>query len=77
MGDRGFNSYSITPWDLNNKLILQYGFFYKNKDQVPSYNFFSSKYRRKLENEGYKAFEKLKKETTIFISHSSKQKRIA
>lgn len=75
MGDRGFNSYSITPWDLNTKLILQDGFFYKNKDQVPSYNFFSRKYRKILENEGYKAFEKLKKGTTIFISHSSKQKK--
>lgn len=72
IGVRGFNSYPVDP--SISSIILKDGFFYKEEGDVLSYQFFSEKYKRRLEGEGYKAFEKLGKGTSIFLSHSSIQK---
>ncbi|MGO4694433.1 toll/interleukin-1 receptor domain-containing protein [Paenibacillus sp. 2TAB26] len=72
MSDRGFNSYSVDP--KMDSIIREKGFLYKKEKDVPTYQFFTEKYKTRLEGEGYKAFEKLGKGTSIFLSHSSIQK---
>jgi hypothetical protein len=72
IADRGFNSFPIDP----GISFIEHEFYYHKDSDVPSYQFFSEYYKKRLESEGYKAFEKLGKGTSIFLSHSSKQKEV-
>ncbi|MDY8045215.1 toll/interleukin-1 receptor domain-containing protein [Paenibacillus polymyxa] len=72
ISERGFNSYSVDSSIIS--VILKDGFFYERENDAPSYQFFSEKYKTRLEGQGYKALDKLGKGTSIFLSHSSLQK---
>lgn len=73
MGERGFDSFSITSF--MSTLILENAFLYDNPNQVPRKESFLVEHIKQLQKKGYNAFEKLKGGTTLFISHSSKQKK--
>jgi len=74
ISERGFNSYSVSSPLLD--YILKFGFLYANKNQILSYKLDSELYKKYLKKEGYLAVEKIGKGTSLFLSHSSKQKEL-
>ncbi|MEC1717792.1 toll/interleukin-1 receptor domain-containing protein [Schinkia azotoformans] len=70
--ERRFNSFGVL--DSRSLKAIQLDFAYADKGEVPSQQDFREKYLYRLKKEGYDAFEKLNGGTTIFLSHSSKQK---
>ncbi|WP_226701147.1 toll/interleukin-1 receptor domain-containing protein [Priestia aryabhattai] len=72
LSKRGFNSFSLDPYSI--PLILIGGFVYNTPSDLPPESLFTEEYLQRLKQKGYDAFEKLPKGTTLFLSHSSKQK---
>ncbi|MEW4370119.1 toll/interleukin-1 receptor domain-containing protein [Paenibacillus kandeliae] len=73
IGDRGFDYISIND-SLTAKLAL-YGFWYNDRHVLLKQEKLSIDHIQRLKEKGYNAFEKIKGDTTIFLSHSSKQKQ--
>ncbi|MEH7388032.1 toll/interleukin-1 receptor domain-containing protein, partial [Bacillus sp. JJ1521] len=70
---RGFNSYPILDsGDLI--FIFNDGFWFRSPEEVPSEEYFKEYFLEHLKSEGYNAFNKMAGGTTLFISHSSRQK---
>lgn len=74
VSERGFNTYGVSPMSID--VILEAGFFYKSKKEIRSYKFDSELYKEYLKKEGYLAVDKIEKGTSLFLSHSSKQKEL-
>ncbi|MFF2596463.1 toll/interleukin-1 receptor domain-containing protein [Priestia megaterium] len=72
LSKRGFNSFSLDPYSI--PVILIGGFVYNEPSDLPQESLFTEEYLQRLKKKGYDAFEKLPKGTTLFLSHSSKQK---
>lgn len=72
LGDRRFISYVIN--DSSSAKLILHSFWYKNINDVLR-NQMTEKHIQRLRKEGYDAFEKLTGGTTLFFSHSSKQKQ--
>ena len=72
LGERGFNSYPIESFNIT--YILEEGFWFSKPSDLPTKKYFTEDHIQRLKKDGYNAFEKLVGGTTLFISHSSKQK---
>lgn len=72
LGERRFNSHDIIDSDSARLILLD--FWHENKIDL-SRNQITEKHIQRLRKEGYDAFEKLTGGTTLFFSHSSKQKQ--
>ncbi|MFD1989950.1 toll/interleukin-1 receptor domain-containing protein [Paenibacillus nicotianae] len=71
IGDRSFNSFGIlNSFDAS---LISHGFFYQNKNELFN-NSLSENHIQRLRKEGYDLFEKMIGGTSLFLSHSSKQK---